>query len=166
MKKLITDKQIKEGNNLREYILKNYNIDVISRTREGLYPAYRTLFNTILFRKYKFTKSQIAYYYRAVGWESKSHATVLCSLGNFKRYKEEYPEIYKAFIELYPPAKQAKKKREFLKYKLENQNDLQKIVSTIPKEKHQEIIELINLRVKSWEWKNKDNVKIYTGAFA
>jgi len=162
----LTKEDIKTANNLRNFLINEYNIDILNKTREGLYPAYRALFNTILTRKYKFRKVKISKYYRFMGWNKKSHATVINSLTKFKLYKRDFKEIENLFYELYPIAKSNAKQREFLKFKMENQNELQKLISTIPKERRAEIIELITLRKKSWEWKSKDSVKIYTGAFA
>ena len=39
-------------------------------------------------------------------------------------------------------------------------NELHDLIDTIPEDKRKEMYEMINLRIKSWEWKNKDRCEI------
>lgn len=39
-------------------------------------------------------------------------------------------------------------------------NELHDLIDTIPEDKRKEMYEMINLRIKSWEWKNKDKCEI------
>ena len=160
--KQLTEKHIEQADKLKELFLDKYDFDVLDKSRDGMFPAYRSLFNTILTKKFKLNKSSIALYYRIKGWKQKDHSTIVNSLYRFKIYKEKYKEIDCIFYEFFPYLLQQKEKDLFLKYKVENQNALQKAVSDIPKERELELLEMINLRKKSWNWKSKDSVKVYT----
>ena len=39
-------------------------------------------------------------------------------------------------------------------------NKMHDLIDTIPKDKQDEIYEIINLRIKSWEWKSRDNCEV------
>eukprot|EP00919_Chromeraceae_sp_WS-2016_P071024 GHVR01168268.1.p1 GENE.GHVR01168268.1~~GHVR01168268.1.p1 ORF type:complete len:165 (+),score=17.71 GHVR01168268.1:273-767(+) len=148
---------------LSNYFKKEFNIDVMSRTRGELMPNYRSLFNMILLRRYKMGCYKIASLYRFYGWESKHHATILNSFSKFKKYKNKTPEISNHFYELYPKAKQDKERYEYLKALAEqNSTPIQKAVTNLKDNEANELLEMINLRKKSWEWKNKDKTKVYT----
>ena len=159
--KQLNEYQIKQADKLKQLFLDKYNFDILDKSRDGIFPAYRSLFNTILTKKFKLKKTSIADYYILKGWENKNHATIINSLYRFKIYKEKYKEIESIFYELVPHLLKEKEKELFLKYKVENQNELQKAVSDVPKERQRELLEMINLRKKSWNWKSKDSVKVY-----
>ena len=44
--------------------------------------------------------------------------------------------------------------------KFGEKNELHDLVDTIPEYKRAEIYEVINLRIKSWEWKSRDNCEV------
>ena len=157
----LTDEKIIEADKLKKLFLDKYSFDVLDKTRDGIHPAYRALFNTILFRKLKLNKSAITKYYNINGWTQKSHATIINSLRQFQTHRKTYVEIDCIFYEFFPEILKKKEKELFLKYKIENQNALQKAVSDIPKHRELELLEMINLRKNSWNWKSKDTVKVY-----
>ena len=160
--KQLTEKHIEQADKLKELFLDKYNFDILNQSRDGSFPAYRSLFNNILTIKFKLNKNSIAFYYRSQGWEKKNHNTIANSLYRFKIYKKKYKEIDSIFYEFFPYLLKQKEYEELLKYKVENQNALHKAVSDIPKERELELLEMINLRKNSWNWKSKDSVKIYT----
>ena len=161
-KKRLTEDKIQEVDKLKELFLDKYSFDILDKSRDGIHPAYRSLFNVILFRKFKLNKSAISKYYNINGWHQKSHATIINSLRKFEIHKEAYKEIDCIFYEFFPELLKKKEKDLLLKYKVENQNELQKAVSNIPKDRQSELLEMINLRKHSWNWKSKDKVKVYT----
>ena len=57
------------------------------------------------------------------------------------------------------PTKVVRVNKKDIKLKL---NDAQKLLSDIPNYRMQEMIDMIALRQKSWLWKSKDSVKVYT----
>ena len=46
----------------------------------------------------------------------------------------------------------------------EPKDELDKIIQDLPFDKRGEIYEMVNLRVKSWSWKNNDRCQVITGA--
>jgi hypothetical protein len=157
----LTEKHIEQANELKQLFLEKYNFDILDQSRDGLFPAYRSLFNNILTIKFKLNKSSIAFYYISQGWDKKNHNTIANSLYRFDRYKTKYKEIDSIFYEFFPYLLKEKEYEKLLKYKFENQNALQKAVSDIPKDRQLELLEMINLRKNSWNWKSKDTVKVY-----
>jgi hypothetical protein len=158
----LTEDKIKQVDKLKELFLDKYSFDILDKSRDGIHPAYRSLFNVILFKKLKLNKSAISKYYNINGWHQKSHATIINSLRKFEIHKKAYVEIECIFYEFFPVLLKKKERDLLLKYKVENQNDLQKAISDVPKERQSELLEMINLRKSSWNWKSKDKVKVYT----
>mgnify|MGYP003647749180 FL=1 len=144
-------KAVKLNEGKRLLALKTYHefkdeldIDIAIKGRGGLLPAYRSLFNTIAFNKHKIGVTDIARVYVELGLYM-CHANVLHSLKTFNKYcakNSELMDLYEVINPIRPPA-------------------LCKLIDSIPKDKEAEIQQLIELRIKSWNWKRKDTITEY-----
>lgn len=150
----------KHAEKLYNYFLNELEIDVAEKRRNFLIPEYRSLFNTILTRKHKFRLCEIQRFYKEKG-SRFVHNSVLNSLSKFKQYSKELPELDFIFNELFPIKK---KESTIIKLDRRELTPLQKLVDNLPKERQDEIFELISLRIKSWEWKSRDRVKVYSSS--
>jgi hypothetical protein len=141
------------------------DIDIINRSRHIELIEHRSLFNTILRRKYKISLSCIAGYYRSKGWDKMTHATVLHSTNKFKKYAKKEPDLLDTYFELHPAAKRKRDYDIHTKYIYKQSlKPIQKLVSDLTEEQEKELIELITLRKKSWLWKSKDKITVYEGS--
>ena len=132
-------------------VLKTYNmfkdelnIDIAVKGRTGLLPSYRSLFNTIAFNKYKIGVTDIARIYVELGLKM-CHANVLHSLKTFDKYCRKNSELRDLYDVLNPIRPAA----------------LCKLIDSIPKDKEAEIQQLIELRIRSWNWKRSDTITEY-----
>ena len=77
-------------------------------------------------------------------------------------YYNEQPESYKR--DYRKRAVQKEKVTKVLKSYNEHQKDkLNHLIDSLPAEKRAEIYELVNLRVKSWDWKAKNEYEVIEG---
>ena len=80
----------------------------------------------------------------------------------YHMYYSEEPESYKR--DYRKRAVQKEKVTKVLKSYNEHQKDkLNHLIDSLPAEKRAEIYELVNLRVKSWDWKAKNEYEVIEG---
>ena len=155
------------GEYIKEYIENLTDRDLALKSRK------RELVNSriVAFKLAKtFTKDSLSK--MATLYNKKDHVTVSYNVKQFHILKddnefEEYYDIYdhcfNHFIEVsdskIKPRKVVRVNKKANELKL---NDAQKLLSDIPNYRMQEMIDMITLRQKSWEWKSKDSTKIYT----
>jgi len=153
----ITKKVEKDLDKILEFIVNDLRIDIMINFRSRLYPEYRCLFNTIAFRKHKVSPSSMAQYYRNRGLHY-SHDKYLHSLGKFESYCYSYPEL-KNYLNLFFKESTPKEKKIVVIDK-SDLTEVQKLVSDLTQQQSDELIEMITLRKKSWDWKMKNNYEI------
>lgn len=142
-----------------KFIVEDLNINILNNFRCRLYPEYRSLLNTIAFRKHKLSPSAMALFYTKRGLKYK-HDTYLHSLANFNTYSYDLPEL-KNYLSLFFKESSINKETVFIKSgKL---SEIQESVSDLTESQEVELLEMIELRKKSWAWKNKDTVTIIEG---
>ena len=141
------------------FIIHELNINILNKWRSRLYPEYRSLLNIIAFRKHKLSPSEMPKFYKKKGLKY-SHSRYLHSIGKFETYCSYLPELknylYMFFKDSTPQNK------EVIVINKSELTPIQEMVSGLNSKENDELIELINLKKKSWLWKNKDKVKIYT----
>mgnify|MGYP005987411811 CR=1 FL=1 len=132
----------------------NYNAPNIFRnTRQMGVIEYRQLFHTIMRKKYKKTFQEIADYCTSIG-KPTHHATVFNSLKktidtNYYAY-EHVAEIYDAFFE---DKREQRLAKLISQQKKTGTNKLIDLLNDIPEHKTSEIMELVKLRIQSWQWR-------------
>lgn len=158
----LKEKKVEE---LYNYFKDVLEVDLLNKTRKSMTIEFRSLFNTLLTNKYKLKNTNILHFYETKGVEF-NHAAVINSLNKFETYCNSSPEIKELYYELYSFAnKKRKYKQKLIKIDKRNLTPIQKIVDNLTVSQQEEIKELIELRIKSWEWKSKDNIKIFQGSF-
>lgn len=157
----ITPKIKKDLDKISDFIINELRLNIFSLSRNKLYPEYRSLFNSIVFRKYKISPSDVSRYYEEKGLKY-AHDKYLYSIGKFEQYCTTYPEL-KSYLNLF--FKETINDESNIVYLRKNDlTPIQKLVTDLTDAQEKELIELITLRKKSWEWKSKDTLKLYTGS--
>lgn len=164
----ITSKLIKE---LVEEIT---NIDLTTKKRYRNIVQYRF----VAFKLSKeLTFDSLSYIGKLYG---KDHATVLHGINKFKSLENQYDfkdakKLYDRCYDILVPIPKKFKEKTFSIKKPEKEyqkiiinkkelTPIQKLVENLTPSQEEELTELITLRKKSWEWKNKDSLKLYTGS--
>ena len=107
----------------------------------------------------------------------KNRSSIFISMSNVDKYYKEYPlfrDLYDTYFKdkLKQRLKNQKAKNKRLEeYKeivkqmhlKENKDPLSMLIKNLPIDKRHEIYEMVSLRVKSWNWKNKDKCEIIQG---
>jgi len=163
MKKQLTEFQKNNLDRVYNYLLHEKNIDISINRRVTDIVEYRSLFNTICNKKYKVGSSMIARYYQSKG-KSMTHASVIHSIDKFKTYKEYVPDLTEIYNELNMLYFTKKFNNVEVKYvHTKKLTKVQKSVSDLTEDQQIELLEMIELRKKSWAWKNKDRITIIEG---
>jgi len=148
-------------------------IDINSTSRETKIMYSRTLFYKILKDVNFMNDRMIADWFKSRGVK-RNRASIFQALSKvniyYKSFKlfRDYYDVYfkdkaKERLTLEKTQKKALKESKFnvhqniLKGKLDR---LDVLINDLPIDKRSEIYELVNLRVKSWNWKTKDNYEI------
>tara|TARA_R100000541_G_scaffold10644_1_gene18611 strand:+ start:1898 stop:2374 length:477 start_codon:yes stop_codon:yes gene_type:complete len=135
--------------------LTNFNIKDSSRKEPA--PAYRSLLYHLLKVKLGLNDRSISDFLESKGLK-KDRSSVYHSLNKFKQYLKDFKEIeehYNYFFDSKP--------------KISNliDDDLSKTIRKIKSAGDRlELLELVKLRIKSWEWKKSQKVtkaKVYEG---
>ena len=75
-----------------------------------------------------------------------------------------YNRCFSILLDIPEPKKNNKTNKNKLVY-IDELTPLQKLVTNLKPSEEKELIELITLRKKSWEWKSKDSLKVYQGSY-
>jgi hypothetical protein len=107
----------------------------------------------------------------------RNRSSIFHSMANVDKYYKRYP-LFRDYYDVYfkdklkkrLEYKNAKKKRleeykEIVKqmHLKEKKDPLSMLIKNLPIDKREEIYEMVNLRVKSWSWKNQDKCEIIEG---
>lgn len=151
----------KEINELFNFISNYLDVDLLEKTRKTEVVEARSLFNYILNKKYRVKVCNIVRFYKSKN-RKIDHVTIIHSINKFKIYKDTsvfIEELYENIVGL------SNVRKKIINLENIELTGIQKMVSNLPKHQETELMEVINLKKKSWEWKNKDNLKIYQGSF-
>lgn len=161
----ISKRKERKVERLYNYFINYLEVDLTNKSSKRGVIEFRSLFNTLLTNKYKLKNSNILHFYENKG-VSFNHATIINSLKKFDIYCKSSPEINELYYELYNFAKKEKYYKQRIKQiKKIELTPIQKLVDNLTVSQEKELTELITLRIKSWEWKNKDVVKVYQGSY-
>tara|TARA_R110001606_G_scaffold57787_6_gene139113 strand:- start:245 stop:733 length:489 start_codon:yes stop_codon:yes gene_type:complete len=154
---LITEDIEKDLEKALNFIVNDLNINILINFRSRLYPEYRCLLNNIAFRKHKVSPSEMAKFYTNRGLKY-SHDKYMKSIGNFDSYAHGLPEL-KSYLNMFFK-ESIPINKEVIVIDKANLTPIQKLVSNLTNEQTIELIEMIDLRKKSWNWKMKNNYEI------
>ena len=142
---------------------KSLKTNPFQKTRKHPMPFLRGIFYKILSHKGFNDKETEDIMFR-LGYKvdrSTIYVSLSCLETNYKMnpaWRGYYDKFFIDFKEKYKPVHILNKKDDREKDKLDV------LIDSIAKNKREEIYELVNLRVKSWEWKSKDRCEIIEGS--
>lgn len=166
--------QLKIAEELSNDFIKLTKNNLYKKSRESYDVTTRTLFYKILNEINFMNDRQISDWFMQNGMKV-NRSSIYQALNKIDIYYNSF-EFFRNFYDVYFDDKkqsrkkslQAKKKRLqaikssiSIKALTRQKDKLDLIIEDLPKEKREEIFELVNLRVKSWSWKSKDTCKIY-----
>jgi hypothetical protein len=148
-KKKIYDK--KEATKVLKEFIEVTNFDITDNSRKEPAPAFRSLLYTLLQQKCGLNDRNMSDFLKSKGLR-KDRSSIFCSRTNFKDYLRNFKEIQKYYNHFYKPTVEVPT------------DDLARLINSIEdKDNRLEILELVELRVKSWAWKSKDKCLIVEG---
>ena len=156
-------------------------IDLLSVSRKTKQVCMRTLFYKVLKDNNNMTEERISQFFadKGVYKNRSSISSALRKVNDYYNYftwfRESYDKLFNDKLD--NVAKLRKKELNRLNYlegKLEEykaykesvkkeKDALDTLVSELPYDKRSDIYEMVNLRVKSWDWKSVDTCKVYEG---
>lgn len=140
-------------------------INILDKSRQTEFIAFRCLFYKILRDVYGYNYRESCKWFGVRGL-SRNHATILHGIRQVDSLYLKY-EWFRRVYDLYFFDKQNDDERylsDVSKSKRMADDPLSVLIKSIPQERREEIYELVNLRVKSWEWKNKDKCLVVEGS--
>ena len=142
---------------IAEYIECEHDIDLGDNKKTNKQVALRALFCYLLYEKLNITDRLITEWLIENRGLRKNRSTIWFLINKIDEYLINFPYIvptYNRFMENEVVHHQNLPKGVFLSSRMID------AVKDIPEDRVDEIIELINLRKKSWEWKSKDEYEI------
>ena len=139
------------------YIEETYDIDLGNTKKTNRQVALRALFCYVLYENLNLTDRLISEWLIDNRGLKKDRSTIWFLINKIEEYLINFPYIvpaYEYFMKNDVVHHQNLPKGVFLSNKMID------AVKDIPENRVDEIIELINLRKKSWEWKSKDKYEI------
>ena len=148
-------------------------IDINSTSRETKIMYSRTLFYKVLKDVNFMNDRMISDWFKSRGVK-RNRASIFQALSKINIYYKSF-ELFRDYYDVYFKDKakerltlEEKRKKALKESKLNLQQNilnrkldrLDVIINNIPIEKRNEILELVNLRVKSWDWKSKDEYEV------
>jgi hypothetical protein len=161
---------------LAEEFMTKTGIDVFSKSRKEEQVFLRTLFYKVLVHYNGMIDQNIEDWYKEHG-VSKNRSSIYIALTKIDMYyrlnytfRDVYDMYFNNKIKKRMALEEAKMKAlDSIKNKRKpitlkkNKDALDLLIEDIEPNKRKEIYDLVSLRVKSWEWKSKDNCQIIEG---
>lgn len=161
---------------LAKEFMEKTGIDVFSKTRKAEQVFLRTLFYKVLINYNRMVDQNIEDWYKEHG-VSKNRSSIFIALKKIDMYyniNDTFRDVYDVYfndkIKKRIALEKAKMKAlDAIKNKSKqvtlkkNKDALDLLIDSIKLDKRKEIYELVNLRVKSWEWKSEDRCEIIEG---
>ena len=158
-------------------IFKKYNslsgFDPLIKTRKDKAVYFRCLLYKVLMDFNYMNDRQITHYFLSLGRKinRSSVFTSLTKIDFYYKYNLDFRILYDLYFEDKIKEniiiKEKKKNRlDALNKRIDatslkfNNDPLQVLINNLPLDKRDEVFEMLNLRVKSWAWKSKDNCEI------
>lgn len=151
------DEVLKMINETAEYIENYYDIDLGDTKKTNELVAIRALFFYIVYEKYNVNDRLIADWLEENRGLRKNRSTIWFAINKIDEYLINFEYIrdtYDYFMDNGVVHATNLPKSVVLSEKIID------VVKDIPPRRVDEIVEVINLRKKSWEWKSKDKCEI------
>ena len=135
-----------------------FEIDIFTKTQKIETVSFRALFTKILLDKAKYTPPMVKEYFKSKGLV-RNHATLINAINQIDTYYENFynfQEDYNLFFDDKKIYSNPIKLNVVKKYR----DRLDELIDNVPDDKRDEIYEQVNLRIKSWSWKNRDYCEV------
>tara|TARA_R110000737_G_scaffold1601_3_gene4868 strand:+ start:2176 stop:2727 length:552 start_codon:yes stop_codon:yes gene_type:complete len=173
------DYDLRVAKMISKHFSQNTGLDLksISKTPRNTY--LRSLLYKLLKDNNSMKDRMISHYFENYVGIKRNRSAIFTSLSKINLYYTNYSEFrnyYDVFFKdkIKGRIKKELKTREFLasrKLKKTEPNDnvsfnkfnresLNEVISKLPEDKVKEIRDLVNLRIKSWDWKSNDNCQV------
>ena len=149
--------------NTAEQLLNNFiglsGFDITDKSRKEEKVCKRSFFNYLIHKINNMNPSNIEDFYKEKGG-TLTRLSIRHSLDRYDYYYENFEQFRKYYDNYFPPIDVKRKSR------LEN-NDLINdelffVIDSIREPfRRAEMLEMVKLRIKSWEWKNRDECTVY-----
>lgn len=159
-----------KANELFNKYVSETGFDINDKSRKPRAAYLRSLLYKVLKDKAEMNDRMISAYLKDNFGLIKNRASIYCALDKIDVYYlnyEEFRDNYDKFFDDKKHKRKAKKKQsKELKFRnsinnhLKNKDALDRLIDSIPVEKRSEIFDMVELRVKSWSWKNEDKCEI------
>jgi len=166
----------KQAAELGKEFIELHNVDLYATDRKTRNVVLRTLFYKVLRYKNNMNDREISDFFEENDTK-KDRSSIYISFKKIDIYYETYDYFREAydlyFKDKFKRHNKIKEKEIRMSEKLKKENDkvvpkidkdeLQAIIDTLKDNKRAEILELVRLRVKSWEWKVEDRCEVIEG---
>ena len=163
----------KQAETLAQDFTELHNIDLYATDRKTRNVVLRTLFYKVLSDGNNMNDREISEFFKSKDTK-RERSSIYHALGKIDIYYETYDYFREAYdflfddkLELHNEIKEKQKrianKGKKVSDKIvskENVDELQAIIDTLTGSRRAEVLELVRLRVKSWEWKYSDKCEI------
>lgn len=137
------------------------NVDILKKSRKIEMVSYRCMFYKICNNKYKMTPTEISKFIMDLGLKMDRSA-IYTNLKNFNKYTKRNKHMHDLYLYYHPAAAKKRNRNMTVKYVYrQNLNKAQEACLGLTKSQEDEILEMIELRKKSWQWKSKDKLTVY-----
>ena len=149
------------------------SVNVLDTSRKAEVAMYRALFISVLQRFNQMTQEEIQHFFKTKGLRRNrsTFSNALSKLTTYRRSDKNFKELHDYYfdkkVEDVKKIKGRPNKAWLEERRLERELDMytlkiRRLVKDANEEQKSELLELINLRVKSWKWKAKDDCKVYS----
>ena len=166
----------KQAETLAQDFTELHNIDLYSTDRKTRNVVLRTLFYKVLSDGNNMNDREISEFFKSKDTK-RERSSIYHALGKIDIYYETYDYFREAYDFLFDDKLEIHNKIKEKQIRLYNKgkkvsdkivpknnvDELQAIIDTLKDSKRAEILELVRLRVKSWEWKVEDRCEVIEG---
>lgn len=153
--------------NVAEQLLNNFiglsGFDITDKSRKEEKVCKRSFFNYLLHRTNNMNPSNIEDFYKEKGG-TLTRLSIRHSLDRYDYYYENFEQFRKYYDNYFIGSEEQKKlnKKREVKSKAEfKQDELFNVINGLKEDwQRTEMLEMVNLRIKSWEWKYSDKCEI------
>ena len=161
---------IKATDLLRDY-KKLVPVNIFEPSRRPHYVQYRTLFYKILMDKNKMQDNEVAHFFKLNGLE-RERSGICIAVSKIKLvYRDNYPlrDVYDTYFDDLEEYRNTLEKTNLEKFRVKDEresDELSRLVDSVEEPfRRAELLEMVNLKIKSWSWKTNDTMTVYEGSF-
>lgn len=138
--------------------------DITNQTHQTEWVVLRSLYYKVLKDFNNMNDQRISDYLLSIDVD-KARSSIFLARKKVDLYYDQFDffrDAYNLFFHDKEVLTSSKKEVEVVNEVVEEEpkDALEALIRTIPSHKRDEVLEIVNLRIKSWEWKSKDSCKV------